>query len=180
MSCVAGWLFVVAALFVSFDVISRKFFGFSSQATVELTGYMLAFGIAWGLTDALTTRAHIRVDVLLTRLPVGARAYMHALALAFLVFLGFFLVWRCWGVVGDAWLFGARDSSALATPLIIPQGLWALGITIFFLLSVLMFLEVLLLLVLGRREQIDRLLGPRTIEEETAEALEAAAMAGRS
>ncbi|MGH7311282.1 MAG: hypothetical protein ACREK6_21580 [Candidatus Rokuibacteriota bacterium] len=83
-------------------------------------------------------------------------------------------------MVGDAWLFGARDSSALATPLIVPQGLWALGITIFFLLSVLMFLEVLLLLVLGRRKQIDRLLGPRTIEEETAEALEAAAMAGRS
>ncbi|MGH7311281.1 MAG: TRAP transporter small permease subunit [Candidatus Rokuibacteriota bacterium] len=80
MSCVAGWLFVVAALFVSFDVISRKFFGFSSQATVELTGYMLAFGIAWGLTDALTTRSHIRVDVLLAHLPVGARAYMHALA----------------------------------------------------------------------------------------------------
>jgi TRAP-type C4-dicarboxylate transport system permease small subunit len=180
MSCAAGWLFVVAAFFVSFDVISRKFFGFSSQATVELTGYMLAFGIAWGLTEALTTRSHIRVDVLLVRLPAGARAYMHALALAFLVFFGVFLVWRCWAMVGDAWLFGARDSSALATPLIVPQSLWALGITIFFLLAVVMFLEVLLLLVLGRRERIDRLLGPRTIEEDTAEALEAAAVAGRS
>ncbi len=180
MSCVAGWLFVVAALFVTFDVVSRKFFGFSSQATVELTGYMLAFGIAWGLTDALTTRSHIRVDVLLVRLPLWARAYMHALALAFLVFLGIFLVWRCWAVVGDAWLFGARDSSALATPLIIPQGLWVLGITIFFVLAAVMFLEVLFLLVLGRREQIERLLGPRTLQEETAEALEAARMAGRS
>jgi len=179
MSCVAGWLFVVAALFVSFDVISRKFFGFSSQATVELTGYMLAFGIAWGLTNALTTRSHIRVDVLVNRLPAGVRAYMHVLALAFLVFLGFFLTWRCWGVVHDAWLFGARDSSAIATPLIIPQGLWALGITIFFFLTVVMFLEVLLLLVLGQREQIGRLLGPRTIEEEAAEALEAAGMGER-
>lgn len=180
MSCVAGWLFVVAALFITFDVVSRKFFGFSSQATVELTGYMLAFGIAWGLTETLTTRSHIRVDVLLTRLPVGARAYMHALALAFLAFLGFFLVWRCWGVVGDSWLFGARDSSALATPLIVPQGLWALGITIFFVLTVVMLLEVLLLLALRRRHDIDRLLGPRTVAEETAEALEAAGMAGRS
>lgn len=180
MTCVAGWLFVVCAFFISFDVISRKFFGFSSQATVELTGYTLAFGIAWGLTDALTTRAHIRVDVLLTRLPVGARAYMHVLALAFLVFLGVFFVWRCWAVVGDAWLFGARDSSALATPLIVPQGLWALGITIFFLLALVMLLEVLLLLVLRRRGEIDRLLGPRTIEEETAEARKAAAMAGRA
>lgn len=179
MSCVAGWLFVVTALFITFDVISRRFFGFSSQATVELTGYMLAFGIAWGLTDTLTTRAHIRVDVLLARLPVGARAYMHALALAFLAFLGYFLVWRCWGVVGDAWLFGARDSSALATPLIVPQGLWALGITIFFVLTVVMLLEVVLLLALRRRDDIDRLLGPRTVEEETAEALEAAGMASR-
>lgn len=180
MSCVAGWLFVVCACFISFDVISRKFFGFSSQATVELTGYMLAFGIAWGLTDALTTRSHVRVDVLVMRMPPRLRAYMHALALVFLVFLNFFLVWRCWAVVNDAWLFGARDSSALRTPLIVPQGLWALGITVFFLLTVVMLLEVLVLLARGRREVVDRLLGPRTVDEETAEALEAAGMAHRS
>ncbi len=177
MNGAAGWLFVVCALFITFDVVSRRFFGFSSQATVEVTGYMLAFGIAWGLTDALARRAHIRVDVLVNRLPPGLRAYMHALALLFLVVLGFFLVWRCWAVVQDSWMFGARDSSALTTPLIIPQGLWALGITVFFLLAALMLVEVLLLLALGQRERVDRLLGPRTVKEETAEALEASGMA---
>jgi TRAP-type C4-dicarboxylate transport system permease small subunit len=179
MSAAAGWLFVVCAFFVSADVIGRKFFGISSQATVEVTGYMLAFGIAWGLTDALTTRSHIRVDVLVMRLPVGLRAYMHVLALAFLAVLNLFLAWRCWAVVNESWLFGARDSSALSTPLIIPQGLWTLGITVFFLLSVVLLLEVTLLLVLGERERIDRLLGARTVEEETAEALDAAGVAPR-
>jgi TRAP-type mannitol/chloroaromatic compound transport system permease small subunit len=174
MGCAAGWLFVVCAFFITADVLGRKFLGVSSKATVEVTGYMLAFGIAWGLTDALTTRAHIRVDVLLTRLPVRLRAYMHALALVFLVVLNFFFVWRGWAVVEESWMFGARDSSALTIPLIIPQGLWAAGMTIFLLLSVAMLVEIVVLLVAGQRERVDRLLGPRTIQEETAEALEAA------
>ena len=179
MGCAGGWLFVVCAFFITLDVLGRKFFGVSSKATVELTGYMLAFGIAWGLTDALTTRCHVRVDVLVTGMPQGLRAYMHALALAFLVVLNFFFVWRGWAVVEESWMFGAHDSSAITTPLIIPQGLWAAGMTVFLFLSVTMLLEVIVLLVLGERERVDRLLGPRTLAEETAEALEAAAIATR-
>ena len=177
MNDVAGWLFVLCALFVTFDVVARKFFGFSSRATVELTGYMLAFGIAWGLADALTTRAHIRVDVIVTRMPLRLRVWMHALALAFLVTLGFVFTWRGWAVVHDSWEFGARDSSALTVPLIVPQGLWALGITVFFVVSVLLFVEVLVLLGLRRWTDVDALLGPRTLVEEADEAIEAAGLA---
>jgi len=53
--------------------------------------------------------------------------------------------------------------------------LWALGITAFFVLTVLMLTEVLILLSMGRRAQVDRMLGPRTLREEADEALEAAA-----
>jgi TRAP-type mannitol/chloroaromatic compound transport system permease small subunit len=179
MNAVAGWVFVLCALFIVFDVVGRRW-GISSKATVEITGYMLAFGIAWGLTDALTTRAHVRVDIVVTRLPLRARAWMHALALAFLVTLNAVLAWRCWGVVEDSWLFGARDSSALTIPLVVPQGLWALGITVFAALSALTLLEVLLLLLGGRAAEVDRRLGPRTVGEETRDALHAAAMAERA
>jgi TRAP-type C4-dicarboxylate transport system permease small subunit len=177
MNDVAGWLFVVCALFVTFDVLARKWFGFSSRATVELTGYMLAFGIAWGLADALTTRAHIRVDVLVSRMPLRVRVWMHMLALAFLVTLAFLFVWRAWSVVHDSWEFGARDSSALTIPLIVPQGLWAFGITVFFVVTVLLFVEVLVLLALRRWADVDALLGPRTLIEEADEAIEAAGLA---
>lgn len=176
MNDVAGWLFVVCALFVTFDVIARKFFGFSSRATVELTGYMLAFGIAWGLADALTTRAHIRVDVLVTRMPLRLRVWMHALALGFLVTLAFMFAWRAWAVVGESWEFGARDSSALTVPLIVPQGLWAIGISVFFVVAVLLLAEVLVLLALRRWSDVDTMLGPRTVIEEAVEAIEAAGL----
>jgi len=174
MNDAAGWVFVACALFVSFDVLARKFLGVSSQATVELTGYMLAFGIAWGLCDALTTRAHIRVDVIVNRLPLALKVWAHALALMFLAVLAFFFVWRAWAVVLDSWEFNAHDSSALRVPLVVPQALWALGITAFFVLTVLMLVEVVVLLSLGQRVQVDRMLGPRTLQEEADEALEAA------
>ena len=176
MNDVAGWLFVVCALFVSFDVLARKFLNVSSKATVEVTGYMLAFGIAWGLCDALTTRAHIRVDVIVSKLPLAFRAWAHGLALAFLAVLAFFFVWRAWAVVLESWEFNAHDSSALTIPLVVPQALWALGITAFFVLTMLMLTEVLILLSVGRRAQVDRMLGPRTLKEEADEVLEAAGL----
>ena len=73
MGYVAGWGFILCAAFITFDVIARRFFGFSSQATTELTGYALAFGISWALAHALTTRAHIRIDVLINHLPERLR-----------------------------------------------------------------------------------------------------------
>jgi hypothetical protein len=90
--------------------------------------------------------------------------------------LAFFFVWRAWAVVRDSWEFNTHDSSALTIPLVVPQTLWALGISAFFLLTILMLAEVLLLLTLGRRADIDRMLGPRTVEEEAEEALEAAGL----
>jgi TRAP-type C4-dicarboxylate transport system permease small subunit len=174
MNAAAGWLFIAGALFVTFDVLGRRLVGVSSQATVEITGYLLATGLTWGLTEALASRAHIRVDVLVRRLPLGLRAWMHALALAFLAVLAFFLVWRGWALVYESWEFGARDSSAFSIPLVPPQGMWALGFTVFFVLTGLLLLEVLVLLALRRPDAVDRLLGPRTLEEETQEVLEAA------
>ena len=67
---------------------------------------------------------------------------MHGLALAFLVVLAFFFAWRGWAVVAESWEFGARDTSALSIPLVVPQGLWAIGLTVFLALAVVMLLEV--------------------------------------
>jgi TRAP-type C4-dicarboxylate transport system permease small subunit len=176
MGDAAGWVYVGGALLISFDALSRKFLGFSSQGTTEITGYMLGFGITWGLTHAFAMKAHIRVDVLVTRLPLWIRTYLHALALALLSFVGFFFVWRGWAVVLESWEFGAKDTSALSIPLIVPQALWAVGLTAFFASTAVALLEVLLLLVLGCRDGVDRLLGPRSIVEETEEVLEAAGL----
>jgi TRAP-type C4-dicarboxylate transport system permease small subunit len=177
MNYVAGWNYIFCAAFITIDVLCRNFGGFSSSATTEITSYMLAFGIAWGLAHALATRSHIRVDVLVNRLPIGLRQYLHGFALLLLTGLSLFIAWCAWGLVGESILFNARDTSALAIPLVIPQGLWAIGITMLAVFAVVLLLEVICLLATGNAAEIDRLLGPRGYQEETQEALEAVGLA---
>jgi TRAP-type C4-dicarboxylate transport system permease small subunit len=177
MAWVAGWNYIACALFITADIIGRNALGVSSAATVEITGYMLACGIAWGLAHTLACRAHIRVDVLVTRLPVRWRAPLHLLSLVLLAGFAAFVAWAAWQLVDESALFDAHDNSALRIPLIIPQGIWAVGISAFVLMCAVLLLESLLALLSGEGEQLDALLGSRTLTDETQEALEAVAMA---
>lgn len=177
MNYVAGWNFILCAVFITVDVLCRNFGGFSSSATTEITSYMLAFGLAWGMAHALATRSHIRIDVLVNRLPIGVRQYLHAFALLLLTGLSIFLAWCAWSLVDESMLFNARDTSALAIPLVIPQGLWAVGVTMLAVFAVVLLLEVICLVVAGDAAKVDKLLGPRGYQEETQEALEAVGLA---
>jgi len=177
MAWVAGWNYVACALFITGDILGRNLFGVSSAATVEITGYMLACGIAWGLAHTLAARAHIRVDVLVTRMPVKWRAPLHLFSLLLLTAFAAFTAWAAWELVAESALFDAHDNSALRVPLVIPQGIWAIGITAFVVMCIVLLLESLLALLAGRPEHLDELLGSRTLTDETQEALEAIAMA---
>ena len=179
MNVAAGWVFVACAFFVTFDVIARNTLGVSSQSTTELTGYMLAFGIAWGLPHALSARAHVRIDVFLNNVPLRVRQYLHLLALLLLAVFVAFLAYGAVMLVLESWDFGATDMSLLRTPLIIPQGLWAFGLAAFFVLVLVMLAEAFLLLVAGDSTAVDRLLGTRSYTEEAQEALDAVATARR-
>ena len=173
MNRCAGWLFVLCALFVTFDVLARKFLGFSSQSTTELSGYMLGVGIAWGLAGALEARTHVRIDILIQKVPPRWRGYLHWLALASLVVFAGFLLYGAWHTTMESWDFKATDNSLLKTPLVIPQGLWLIGIGVFGVMAMLRLLEVALLLPKGDIQAIEHLTGPRSYVEEADEALEA-------
>ncbi len=173
----AGWNYVACALFVTADIIGRNLLGVSSAATVEVTGYMLACGIAWGLAHTLSCRAHIRVDVLANRLPVALRAPLHLLSLLLLLGFAAFIAWAAWELVDESALFDAHDNSALRIPLIVPQGIWAVGLSAFVLMCAVLLLESALALLAGEPKRLDDLLGSRSLQDETAEALDAVAMA---
>ena len=173
MTRCAGWLFVLCALFVTFDVLARKFLGFSSQSTTEISGYMLGVGIAWGLAGALDARTHVRIDILIQKVPPRWRGYLHWLALASLAVFAGFLVYGAWHTTMESWDFKATDNSLLKTPLVIPQGLWLFGIGVFGVMAALRVVEVALLLPGRDIQAIEQLTGPRSYVEEAEEALEA-------
>ncbi|PWS36534.1 TRAP transporter small permease [Falsiroseomonas bella] len=180
MGVVAGWGFVLCAFFIAFEVLARAFLGFSTGSTVEISGYMLAFGLSWGLAHGLAQRGHVRIDVLINHLPRPVRVWLHLLSLALLGFLMAFLAKGAWDLVDESLLFNATDISALRTPLAVPQGLWAAGLIVFLLLIVAMLLENLLLALAGDARQVERNLSSRSYTEEAEEALVAIKTPGAS
>lgn len=173
MGYVAGWAFVACAFLIGVEVVVRNLFGFSTQSTTEISGYLLAFGVSWGLAHALATRNHVRIDVLLNMLPLRARGLLHVVALTILAVFVAFVAYGAVQLARESYEFGATDISLLRTPLVIPQGLWATGICVFLILIVLMLVEAVLLLAGGEWATVDGLHGPRTYVEEAQEALDA-------
>jgi len=180
MGYLSGWGFIACSVFISCDVFARAFLGFSSKATTEITGYMLAFGIAWALAHTLSMRAHVRIDVLLNMFPLRVRAWLHLASLTALAVFAGFLAKGSYDLVTESLLFGATDITALQTPLAIPQGLWAFGIGVFFLLTSLMLIENLMLAAGGCAAEVEAGLHARSYDEEAAEALEAIGVPGKA
>ncbi len=171
MNAAAGWMFFACAAFIAFDVLARNFLGFSSKSTTEVTGYMLAFGVSWGLSHALYERGHVRVDILINRMPAGWRQYLHLLALLLLAVFAAYATYGAIQLAIESWEFGATDMSALRTPLALPQSLFAFGLGMLLVTTLQLLLESVLLL--GQKKSIDGLLSSRTFEDEAAEVLEA-------
>ena len=179
MAHLAGWNYLACALFITFDIVARNFFGFSSRATVEVTGYMLACGIAWGLAHTLAARAHIRVDVLVNRFPVAVRAPLHLFALLLLGVFAVFVAWAAYSLYDESALFDAHDNSALRIAMVVPQGIWLVGILAFVAMVAVLLLESILALLAGEPGRLDGLLASRSVDDEAAEALAAVKLAPR-
>lgn len=168
-----GGLFFAATLLIVGDVIARNFLGFSTRSTIELSGYFLAIGISWSLAGVLARRAHIRIDLLVRMLPARPRAFAHLMAFCLLGIFAAFLTYGAYTLVDESLMFNATDISALRAPLWIPQTLWGVGLA-FFLVSVLLrTLDILLLIIAGRFDDIDHIAGARNDMDEAEETLEA-------
>lgn len=169
---VGGWLFILCSFFITFDVIGRRYFQFSSKATDEMTGYVLAVGTSLSFLIALYTKAHVRIDAVLAKLSLRIQAYMNMLALLFLNFFLVVAVWRVWTVAFFSFEQNAQATTVHRTPLGWPQGIWALGFSTFGLLALLMLVEAILQLVRGRYLQVASKFGVSGIAGEVEEAME--------
>lgn len=170
---VAGFSYLVMTLLICFDVFARQVFGFSSEATVELSGYLLAFGMSWGLAGTLIQRGHIRIDVILQRFPLWPRAVLHLLALLVLQVTAFAMTYGAYQLVAESIMLDSTDLTSLRTPLAIPQGLWLTGLVMFSVLILVLMVQALIHLFKGDPTAIDDMFKPRSYVEEAEETLDA-------
>lgn len=174
---VAGLCYLLITALICFDIAARHLLGFSTEATIELTGYMMAVGMTWGLAGTLFERGHVRIDVLVQKMPLCVRVWLHLASLIALIVSTGYYTYGAVSLARDSLAFSATDLSTLRTPLVIPQGLWAAGFALLLLASIALALRAVKQLAQGRYDEMDRALMARTYEDEAAETLEAVAEA---
>ncbi|GAA5236588.1 TRAP transporter small permease [Verticiella sediminum] len=172
----AGLCYVAMAALILFDIVARRFLGFSTVATTEISGYLLAIGMTLGLGGALSQRAHVRIDVLVQKMPLRVRVGLHLLSLLSLLLVTGFFAYGAIALAWESWEFQATDVSALRVPLVIPQGLWALGFVLLLVVGLALLARCLRWLAAGQLARIDRALLSRSDQEEARETIEASGL----
>lgn len=170
---VAGGLTLVSALYITADVITRKFFDFTLGGSDELSGYAFAISVSWALSFATLQRANIRIDALYQHLPARACAILDWIALVGLAVFIIYLTRYAGDVALLSWERQATANTVMATPLWIPQTLWVVGLIWLCIVLALMLIRSSVALVTGDIETVRRISGIRSTQEEAAEEAEA-------
>ncbi len=164
-----GIMMLMSVALVSFEVVARKFFGWTISGSNELSGYVFAISTSWALAFGLLERINVRVDVLYQKLPVRISAVLDWLSLVLMgVFIGY-LTYYASIVAQMSWTQQATANTTLGTPLWIPQGLWVLGMLWMCVVLALMLVRASVALVTGDLETVRAICGQRTTVDEAEE-----------
>lgn len=161
----SGWLLMAISFATVFEIVARRWFGFSLRGVDEISGYVLAITSAAGFCWAFVMRSHMRITLLFPYVPPIARTLLNLLAVLTLAAMALFCAWRGWAELGANFDSGKPANTPLQTPLWIPQLLWFAGLALFALTTGAAAAHAIGL-VFRDRGLLDRLYGPASLEEE--------------
>jgi TRAP-type C4-dicarboxylate transport system permease small subunit len=168
LAIVAGWALVVYSIAVGVEIIGRRYLGFSLQGVDEIGGYLMAVIVAIGFSCALYSHAHIRIDILLPRLPRGVTLWLNVAAVGSLIAFALFLLWQATHVLIQSHALRAVAPTPLLTPLAIPQAIWVAALLYFLLYALAYFIKVVVHAVRGEANVVAALLGTSAGRSEKA------------
>jgi len=159
---------MIAALVVTFDVLTRKLANWSMAGADELSGYIFAAATSWSLAYAMLQRANVRIDGIYLLAPVSLRAVMDIVALLALGVYVACLLQSAWVLWLDNYAYGSRSITSWRTLLAVPQAFWLAGWVWFALIMLLILGRCLQAVAAGRLADVVAVAGVRTMEEEIA------------
>lgn len=166
LAWIGGAMLLLSAALVSLDVVFRSLWKVSFFESFELSTYAFAIATAMGMSYALVSKAHIRIELLYVLLPARARAWLDVVAYGGLAVVAGVLLYFCGQMVLGNLGTGARSNSSLAVPMVYPQGLWLLGLAWFALLALGYALFGLGHALRGRTDLVQQRLGVAALQEE--------------
>lgn len=170
LALVAGYILLAQAVITSFEIVSRKVFNHSFQGVDEIGGYALAISASIGFGYATITRAHTRIDLVLARLPLAARAVLHQLASLVLLAVSSGFFWFGLRSLRQSIAYGSISTTPLQTPMWIPQSIWVLGLALFVIVSLTIVLRGFIMFIRGDFAGIERQMKAQSLEQQELEA----------
>ncbi|KIT17977.1 TRAP transporter small permease subunit [Jannaschia aquimarina] len=158
VALLVGLGLLATAMLTLLDIGLRQV-GASFGGTDEISGYAMAIASGWAMGFALCELAHVRIDVLRTRLAARGRALLDILSMASLSGVLAAIAWRCWPVVERSLTNGSRANTPLETPLAWVQVPWMLGWLWFALTAWIVTVCALVLILRGDLEAAERAAG---------------------
>lgn len=164
--CAGGIVLFGCSFLITIDVITRFLFKRGMVESFEISGYALAACIGLGLAFTVTSKANIRVDILLDVLPGRVRVVCDIIAAVALALIAAALAWFAYGTLAQSSAMNAKSVSLLQVPMVIPQGIWCIGIAWFACMAILIPIQAVARLIAGDRAGFDALIGSLRVTEE--------------
>jgi TRAP-type C4-dicarboxylate transport system permease small subunit len=158
----AVFLALIAAL-VLIQIVGRAL-GVLVPSTDDIAGFFLVATSFLALAHTLKANGHIRVELLLQRLPPAARRPVELATLGIGASITLYFAWFAIDLAWLSWRFGDMSQGVFAVPLWIPQGGMALGLIIL----AIAFVDEFVLALRGRATAAD----PQRLEERGASSAE--------
>lgn len=130
----AEFLAALMGLFVLLVILAQvvgRYLGLVVPSALEMAGFATAGLVFLGLAPTLRAGGHIRVGLLLRRLPPKARFLAEALSLALGLAAALYACLQAWLRVGESHRYGDLAPGLLPLPLWLPQSFLALGLSFF-------------------------------------------------
>jgi TRAP-type C4-dicarboxylate transport system permease small subunit len=151
---------------IAVETILRKFFSMSLGGIDEIGGYAVAIVAPLAFLVTASEQAHIRINLLHAKLPLGARAFLNVVSAVSLALLALFLLYFTLETVRETLAYKSIAQTPWATPLIYPQAIWLCAMVVFATGAAVLAARAVVLLARGELQVLDRRFGPGTAEEE--------------
>lgn len=105
-----SWLVLIMVLLGVYNAVTRKLsqtigMDLSSNAYIEAQWYMFSLVFLWGAGYALKHQAHVRVDILYSRVSERTKAWIDIIGTCLFLFpLSVLIVWVSYSYAADSWL----------------------------------------------------------------------------
>ena len=143
MGYLCGVMFLLLALFITYQVIARKFNIVMAPGMDLMSGYTMAMASTWAFSYALRTGSHVRIDVLLPFMSSRVKWMADQAALLSIAFFVGITAWKTWETVMKSHEIGAVTNTYPLVPLWIPQVFVAIGFSMLAFTAIHMMIDMI-------------------------------------